>query len=120
MCSSDLGGPVHTLWRRLEELDRIAAGQAGPSTQPLPFLGSPEEALWRTALYALRNRVVHEGLRDVPFAEAKAGLVAGLHAIHRVQELTPSFNRAMIWSGPALDLGHLEQSSGRLSRLFEA
>lgn len=114
------GGRVHTLQRRLEELDRVAGTQAGPGTQPLRFLGSPEESQWRTALYALRNRIVHEGLRDVPFAEAKAGLMAGLHAIHRVQELTPAFNRAMIWSGAALDLGHLQQSSGRLSRLFEA
>lgn len=114
------GGRYHLLQRRLEELDRIAAAQAPAGSQPLQFLGSPEERQWRPALYALRNRVVHEGLRDLPFAEAKAGLVAGLHAIHRVQELTPAFGRGMIWSGPALDLGHLQQSAGRISRLFEA
>ena len=114
------GGRVHTLQRRLEELDRVAATQAGPNIQPVRFLGSREEATWRNGLYSLRNRIVHEGLREVPFAGAKAGLVAGLHAIHRVQDLTPAFNRMMIWSGPALDLGHLQESSGRLSRLFEA
>jgi hypothetical protein len=114
------GGRIHTLQHRLEKLDRVAATQTGPGAQPRRFLGSPEESQWRIALYALRNRIVHEGLRDVPFAEAKAGLVAGLHAIYRVQQLTPSFNRAMIWSEHTLDLGHLQQSAGRISRLFEA
>ena len=114
------GGRVHTLQRRLEELDRIVAAQATSAMPASAFLGSSEESGWRAALYALRNRIVHEGLRDVPFDEAKAGLVAGLHAIHRLQQLTPAFNRPMIWSGGALDLGHLQESSGRLSRLFEA
>lgn len=114
------GGRLHTLQRRFEELDRLAATLAPTGAPPRRFLGSPEEAQWRQALYHLRNRIVHEGLRSVPFAEAKAALVAGLHAIHAIQDLTPSFARAIIWSGAALDLAHVQQSAGRLSRLFEA
>jgi len=113
------GGRFHTLQRRLEELDRVAAAQTFLGIQPLQFLGSAEERQWRTALYSLRNRIIHEGLRGVPFGDAKSGLVAGLHAIHRVQDLTPAFNRVMIWSGAALDLGHIDQTAGRISRLFE-
>jgi hypothetical protein len=113
-------GRVHTLQRRLEELDRIAAAQTPADLQPLRFLGSPEETQWRSALYGLRNRIVHEGIRIVSFAEAKDALVAGLHAIHLIQSLIPVFNRAMTWSGSALDLGHIQPSAGRLSRLFEA
>jgi hypothetical protein len=113
-------GRVHTLQRRLEELDRIAAAQTPVNLQPRRFLGSPEETRWRSALYGLRNRIVHEGIRIVPFAEAKDALVAGLHAIHSIQSLIPAFNRAMTWSGAALDLGHIQPSAGRLSRLFEA
>jgi len=114
------GGRLHTLQRRFEELDRLAAKLAPAGTPPRRFIGSPEEAQWRQALYRLRNRIVHEGLRSVPFAEAKTALVAGLHAIHAIQDLTPTFARAMIWSGAALDLAHVQQSAGRLSRLFEA
>jgi hypothetical protein len=113
------GGRFHTLQRRLEELDRVAVVQTVLGIQPLQFLGSAEEKQWRTALYSLRNRIVHEGLRDVPFGDAKSGLVTGLHAIHRVQDLTPAFNRVMIWSGAALDLSHIDQTAGRISRLFE-
>jgi hypothetical protein len=112
-------GRLHTLQRRLEELDRIAGTHAVVGTPPRRFIGSPEESQWRSTLYSLRNRIVHEGLRTVPFVDAKAALVAGLHAIHTIQELTPAFRRAMIWSGPALDLGHIRQSAGRISRLFE-
>ena len=113
-------GKHSTLQRRFEELDRIAVAQTPSGAQQRRFLGSPEEAQWRTSLYRLRNRIVHEGLREVSFADAKAGLVAGLHAIHRIQDLTPAFGRAMMWSGAALDLGHVQQSAGRISRLFEA
>jgi hypothetical protein len=114
------GSRLHTLQRRLEELDRIAAAQASPGGQPRQFLGSPEEIQWRAHLYSLRNRIVHEGLRTVPFGDAKAAIAAGLHAMHRIQDLTPAFGRTMMWSGHALDLAHIQQSAGRISRLFEA
>lgn len=112
-------GPFHTLRSRLKELDRIAAAEAQPGCQPKTFLGSPEETRLRTALSALRNRIVHQGLRTVPFADAKEALVAGLHAIHRIQDLAPSFRRARMWSGAALGLGHIQETSGRISRIFE-
>lgn len=113
------GGRLNTLQGRLEELDRIAAGGAA-NAQTRRFLGCQEEVRWRGALYSLRNRIVHEGLRSVPFKEAKAGVVAGLHAIHQIQDLTPVFARPMIWSGAALELDHVQESAGRISRLFEA
>lgn len=114
------GGQFHTLQRRLTELDRLAATSAAPESEPPQFLGSAEEQQWRAALYALRNRVVHEGLRDLPFAEGRAAIAAGLRAIHKIQGLTPAFNRAMIWSDAALAVEHLQQSTGRMFRLFEA
>lgn len=114
------GGSVHTLQQRLRELDRIAGVQPRPGESARKFLGTSEETTWRSSLYALRNRIVHEGVRDVSFEEAKAALVAGLHAIHCVQDLALPFNGAMIWSGAALDLGGLQRSAGRLSRLFES
>jgi hypothetical protein len=112
-------GRLHTLQRRLEELDRIAESLSPAGTQFQRFLGSAKETQWRRDLYSLRNQIVHEGNRSVTFNDAKSGIVAGLHAIYSVQNLTPSFQRQMIWSGNALDLLHLQKSSGRLSRLFE-
>ena len=113
------GGRLNTLQRRLEELDHVAAAGGAANARPLRFLGCPEEVRWRGALYGLRNRIVHEGLRSVPFEEAKAGVVAGLHAIHQIQDLTPAYARPMIWSGAALNLDHIQKSAGRISRLFE-
>jgi len=113
------GGRLNTLQRRLEELDHVAAAGGAANARPRRFLGCPEEVRWRGALYGLRNRIVHEGLRSVPFEEAKAGVVAGLHAIHQIQDLTPAYARPMIWSGAALNLDHIQKSAGRISRLFE-
>lgn len=115
-----LRGSLHSLQRRLEWLDRVAASQVAGGTNPPAFLNSPPERQWRTKLYALRNRIIHEGLRTVSFAEAKAALVAGLHAIHAIQSLHPAFGRQLTWSGTALDLHHIEETAGRISRLFEA
>lgn len=114
-------GPLGTLQRRLERLDRVAASLAPGSAggRPPAFLNSPTEYNWRRDLYKLRNRIVHEGLRTVPFQDAKRGIVAGLHAVHAIQALHPAFNRPLTWSGPALDLLHIQESAGRLSRLFE-
>lgn len=115
---AEMAGAVHTLQRRFEYLDRVAKNRNPQLKQG--FLGSDEEALWRRALYGLRNRISHEGLRVVGFVDAKAGLVGCLRAADRIQGLCDSFRRPMSWSGEALNLGHLEESAGRLSRLFEA
>jgi hypothetical protein len=115
-----LGGPLHSLQRRLERLDRVVASLVTRTTAPPAFLKSPQEQAWRKNLYALRNRIIHEGLRTVSFAEAKAALVAGLHAIHAIQSLDAVFGRQLTWSGAALNLDHIEQTAGRISRLFEA
>jgi hypothetical protein len=115
----DNGGRFHTLQRRLKELDRISA-KATTNATPRRFLSSQEEVRWRGVLYSLRNRIVHEGLRSVQFKEAKAAVVAGLHAIHRIQDLTAEFVRPMIWSEATLNLDHIQESAGRISRLFEA
>jgi hypothetical protein len=105
-------GRFHMLQQRLVELDRIAASKH--------FLGSNAESVWRTDLSALRNRVVHEGLRDVTFDVAKKAVTAALRAVDAVQGLAPAFERQLNWTGSAVDLPHIEQSAGRISRLFEA
>jgi len=110
------GGRLHTLQRRLEELDRIALAEGGPRR----FLASAEEQRWRGALYRLRNEIAHAGRRDVRFADAKEAVVAGMHAMHAIGDLAPTFNRALSWGGEVLDLPHIIESRGRLSRLFES
>ena len=107
-----LGGKLHLLQQRLRHLNSIA-------TAPTPFLGSVEETNWRRDLYDVRNRIVHGGIRSVSFADARVAVIAGLHAVAAVQSLNPSFQRKMTWSGSALDLPHIQQTAGRLSRLFE-
>ena len=109
------GGSLHGLQRRLIELDRVAPSYKPPTRA---FLGTTEESEWRSKTYRLRNRVVHEGLRSVTFTEAKEAVAAALRAINEVQNLTPDFNRKMVWSGP-LDLSHIQETGGRLTRLFE-
>ena len=110
------GGRAHTLQRRLKHLDQVARSRDRSASG---FIGSNEERTWRTDLYRLRNRISHEGLRTVAFAEAKAGLVAGLRAMDRIQSMTPEFRRSMSWSSAALELGHIQESAGRIARFFE-
>jgi len=115
------GGRFDSLQRRLVEIDRVAVAEATAAGEPARrFLGSSTESSWRADLYRLRHRIVHEGLRDVTFDLAKRAVIAGLKAAHAVQDLRPAFNRRLMWSGSALDLPHMTQSAGRLSRLFEA
>ena len=110
------GGPFLPLQRRLNELDRIAQSQPTPRR----FDGSTQEVRWRQTLYRLRNEIAHEGRREVTFDEAKEALVAGMHAMHAVQDLAPEFNRKLAWGGDVLDLPHVVESRGRLARLFES
>jgi len=108
-----LGGKLHLLQHRLRHLDRFAKSPASP------FLGSTEETNWRRDLYDVRNRIVHGGVRSISFDEARVAIIAGLHAVAAVQALNPSFCRKMNWSGNYLDLPHIHQTAGRLSRLWE-
>lgn len=110
-----VGGALHTLKHRLRELDRIAQHEGSTSR----FLNSAAEQRWRGTLYRLRNQIAHAGLRDVPFPDAKDAIVAGMHAMHAIQDLTPTFNRPLSWAGDVLDLPHVVDSRGRLARLFE-
>jgi len=110
------GGAIHSLQRRLEYLDQLARSREESTRR---FLGSDEETAWRTNLYKLRNRISHEGLRSVSFSEAKAGIVAALRAMDRLQSMNPEFRRSMSWAEAALELGHLQESAGRIARFFE-
>lgn len=109
---------LHSLAPRLKELDVIAKGSAA-GWAFAPFAKSAAYVRWKDDLYRLRNRIVHTGLREVSFDSAKRGLVAGLRAVDAINELDPLFARPLRWSGGAVDLPHIEQSAGRLSRLFE-
>jgi hypothetical protein len=111
--------PLHSLAGRLRELDLIAT-RSTSGVAFTPFAGSKAHLRWRDDLYKLRNRIVHTGLREVSFESAKRGLVAGLRAADAINDLTSLFSRPMRWSGEAVELPHIRQSSGRLSRLFEA
>lgn len=115
------GGRLDALQKRLTEIDRIASKEARAAGEPgYRFLGSAAEAEWRSQLYRVRHRVVHEGERDMSFDTAKRAVAAGLKAAHEVQNLRPAFNQKLVWAGEVLDLPHITESAGRLSRLFEA
>lgn len=113
-------GRFDTLQKRLQELDRVAVAEATSTGEPTRrFLGSAAESAWREHLYRIRHRVVHEGLREVTFDDAKRAVSAGLKAGHAIQDLRPSFNRHWMWAGDALELHHITESPGPLSRMFE-
>jgi len=115
------GGKFDSLQKRLIEIDKVASAEATASGDLIrSFIGSPAEAAWRRDLFSLRHRVVHEGLREVSFDGAKRAVSTGLRAAYAVQDLRPSFNRQLIWAGEVLDIPHIKQSAGRLSRIFEA
>lgn len=114
-------GGLDSLQRRLVEIDRAAETEATAAGVPSrQFLGSQAETAWRYDLYRVRHTVVHEGVRHLTFDIAKRALQAGLRAAFEIQDLRPSFNRPFVWTGDVLNLSHLTQSAGRLSRIFEA
>jgi hypothetical protein len=115
------GGRLDSLQKRLIEIDRRASAEAVAAGEPVRrFTGSPTETEWRNDLYRVRHRVVHQGLRALSFEVAKRAIQVGLRASHAVQDLRPSYNWRLAWSGDVLDLPHITQSAGRLSRIFEA
>jgi len=107
-------GKLHLLTARLNKIDEIATA-SGASR----FLGTPLEKEWRKNLYDLRNEIVHGGRRTVSFIDAKRGIVACLKAISFINFMCPAFQRRFMWIGMALDLPHIRESAGRLTRIFE-
>lgn len=115
------GGDLHLLQSRLKKLDSIARGfKATPVKEIQAFLGSRTETQWRQKLYNLRNEIVHGGRRLTTFHEAKEAIIAGLKAVNHLHSLCPYFERHFMWTGQALELQHLNESAGRLTRLFES
>ncbi len=100
--------------RRLKMIDKISR-----KTARGPFLGSEADHNWRTDLYDLRNRIVHGGIRTLPFVVAKKGIVSGLKAIEYLGDMSPEFRRHAVWTGQGIELPHIQETAGRLSRLFE-
>ena len=114
-------GGLHFLQPRLQELDNIAEANAGSTGKPFKrFLGSDAEIGWRENLYNLRNEIVHGGRRATTFEETKIAIVSGLKAINYLHSMCPYFARSFMWADRALELQHLEESAGRLFRLFES
>jgi hypothetical protein len=101
------------LAQRLRALDTAAATYLTGKGLPAwaPFIKSAAHAEWKDALYALRNRVVHGGYRQVTFDEAKRGIVAGKTAIKYLEDGLIDFaNRIQIYPGG----DHLQNTAGRL------
>lgn len=107
-------GKLCFLTPRLCELDRIASAFGSDK-----FDGSQVEADWNAHLYEIRNEVVHKGRRQVTFEEAKRGIVACLKAISFINFMCPNFQRKIMWVGQALELPHINETAGRLTRIFE-
>lgn len=114
-------GILHLLQPRLRKLDVLAGEEASRTGRVFtPFLGSSAENEWRQYLYNLRNEIVHRGRRVATFEEAKKAIITGLKAIYYLQNMSPMYARQFMWTGDALELQHIRESSGRLFRLFEA
>jgi hypothetical protein len=116
----EFGGELHLLNKRLKKLDDIADEKKTTyGYRFAPFLGSPFEAEWRDFLYDVRHKIVHGGLRQISFEDAKHGVVAGLKAINFLHSMCPLFEREFMWAGQSLELPHIQNTSGRIFRLFE-
>jgi hypothetical protein len=114
-------GHLHFLQPRLQELDKIAEAYMSPISEPFkPFSGSDTETEWRENLYNLRNEIVHGGRRTTTFEETKSAIVSGLKAVNYLHGMCPYFARSFMWTDQALELKHLDESAGRLFRLFES
>ena len=114
-------GHLHFLQPRLQELDKIAEAYVSPISEPFkPFSGSHTETEWRKNLYNLRNEIVHGGRRTTTFEETKSAIISGLKAVNYLHGMCPSFARSFMWTDQALELKHLDESAGRLFRLFES
>jgi len=105
---------LHLLKLRLKKIDEIA----GRYTKER-FLGSTTGNNWDKCLYKLRNEIVHGGKRSISFTEGKKGIVAGLKAVKYLHNLCPLFARKVMWAENALDLPHIRETAGRLSRFIE-
>lgn len=108
-------GRFHLLIHRLIQLEEIAN-----EFNKINFFKSDAEREWRLYLYDIRNEIVHGGKREVSFDEAKRGIVSGLKAIRFLNDMCPLFERKNMWSMKTLELPHIQKTSGRLSRIFEA
>lgn len=113
-------GSLHLLQSRLKKLDEIARTDAKRNSRSFtPFLGSKIETDWRQNLYNIRNEIVHKGKRELSFDIAKEAIVSGLKAISYLNCMCPIFSRQFMWKGQATELQHINESAGRLFRLFE-
>jgi len=102
------------LTRRLERLDKAVRKYRELNGLPpvTAFVGSAEHSEWKTRLYKVRNRVVHEGWRSLTFDDAKRGIAACKAAIKYIEDQLPTISDR-IQIAPGLD--HLTNTAGRLT-----
>lgn len=112
----DFDGRLAGLGPRIDELERHA--QAGGATTH--FNQSPERTRWNRELANLRHGVVHRGVREITFEQARQGISAGMGAIAKLEEMWPQFQPPMRWAGDYLKVEHLRETAGKLYRLFDA
>lgn len=105
-----------SLERRVTKLDHIAKA-AGATA-----LFGPSTAYkdWRNHLAAHRHAIVHRGVRDVSFEQARLGISAAMVAIAALEEMWPAYQPTIKWAGEYLQAAHLAENAGKLYRLFEA
>ncbi len=101
------------LGQRLRALDvAVAQYRVTQGLTSVPqFVSSTAHSDWRRNLYDLRNRVVHEGWRDVTFDQGKQGIAACKSAIKALEERIPGLaDPIQIYVG----VDHLRPTPGRL------
>jgi hypothetical protein len=103
------------LGRRIEQLDRLSKAKAVEKR----FEQSIERQAWNRHLADLRHDIVHRGVREVSFEQARQGIAAGMTAIKALEDNWPEFQPAIRWAGDYLRGDHLKENAGKLYRLFD-
>lgn len=100
---------------RIDQLDRLSKANGVEKR----FGPSAERQAWNRDLADLRHGIVHRGLREISFEQARRGIAAGLAAMKTLEDNWPDFQPKIRWDGDYLRAEHLKENAGKLYRLFD-
>jgi len=100
---------------RIDRLDALSRAKGVERR----FGPSAERTAWNRDLASLRHDIVHRGVRDITFEQARRGIAAGLTAMKTLEDNWPDFFPRIRWDGDFLKAEHLKESAGKLYRLFD-
>ena len=103
--------------QRIVRLDKLNKQINGSNDR---FESSPIHQRWTKGLASLRHRIVHGGLRTVPFADAQRCASTALAVIVELERLWPGYAPPFRWSPELESLPRLRETKGKLFRLFDS